>query len=62
MKSLKNQFYSEGLATTFYQKPKKIIDKIKNKKLKKLFNILLKAIYTILMFFVVLVYLYVKFK
>ena len=28
MKSLKHQFYNEGFATTFYQKPKSKINKI----------------------------------
>ena len=42
------QFYSEGLATTFYLKPLKLIEKkIKNKTIIVILKVLLKVIYTI---------------
>ena len=47
MKSLKHQFYNEGFATTFYQKPKSKINKIKNKKVKNILNIILTIFYTL---------------
>ena len=62
MKSLKQQFYTEGLATTFYQKPKKFIEKIKNEKLKIILNILLTILYTIIMIITAVVVLYYKIK
>ena len=62
MKSLKKQFYTEGFATTFYQKPKKKIDKIKNAKLKKFLNILLTIIYTLVMIVFAAIIFYFKIK
>ena len=48
MKEYLKQFYSEGLANTFYLKPLKYLEKhIKNKNILKLFSTLLKIIYTI---------------
>ena len=49
MKDYIDQFYNEGLATTFYLKPVNFINnKIKNKKLSRILGILIKIIYTIL--------------
>lgn len=49
MKEYFKQFYNEGFATLFYQKPKNFIDKkIKNKSIKRILNSLLIIIYTIL--------------
>lgn len=48
MKDYIDQFYNEGLATTFYLKPLKLLEKIKNKTLFKIMNFLLKFLYTIL--------------
>jgi len=49
MKNYIYQFYNEGLATTFYLKPVKFINKIiKNKILANMLIILIKIIYTIL--------------
>ncbi len=62
MKSLKKQFYTEGFATTFYQKPKKEINKIKNNRIKKFLNILLTIIYTLLMIIIAILILYYKLK
>lgn len=48
MKDYINQFYNEGLATTFYLKPMKFINKVvKNKTLCKMLGFLLKILYTI---------------
>ncbi len=48
MKDYINQFYNEGLATTFYLKPIKFISKyVKNKKLLKIIKILIAILYTI---------------
>lgn len=48
MKEYLKQFYSEGLANTFYVKPLNYLKKnIKNKSILKLFSIILKVIYTI---------------
>ena len=47
--SYKDQFYSEGLAITFYQKPVKFIKKkIKNKSLAKFISVIIGIIYTLL--------------
>ncbi len=44
-----DQFYNEGLATTFYQPPIKFIKKkIKNKKIVEFICLLIKILYTIL--------------
>ena len=49
MKDYIEQFYNEGLATTFYLKPVKFIEKkIKNKNIVKFIKLLIKIIYTIL--------------
>lgn len=48
MKEYLKQFYSEGLANTFYVKPLNYLKKhIKNKSILKLFSIILKVMYTI---------------
>ncbi len=48
MKEYIKQFYSEGLANTFYIKPLNYLKKhIKNKKILKCFSLILKTIYTI---------------
>lgn len=49
MKEYINQFYNEGLATTFYLKPIRYFNKIlKNKKLFRMIEIIIKILYTIL--------------
>jgi len=49
MREYIDQFYNEGLATTFYLKPINYLKKrIKNKKLLSLLMILIKIVYTIL--------------
>ena len=49
MKDYIDQFYNEGLATTFYLRPIRFIDKkIKNKKVVNFIKLLIKIIYTIL--------------
>ena len=49
MKTYIEQFYNEGLATTFYLRPVKFIEKkIKNKNIVKFIKLLIKIIYTIL--------------
>ena len=49
MKEYIKQFYTEGLATTFYQKPIAFIEKrIKNKQVIKIIKELIKVFYTIL--------------
>ena len=49
MKDYIDQFYNEGLATTFYLKPVKFLEKrIKNKGLVKFISIIIKIVYTIL--------------
>lgn len=62
MKSLKHQFYNEGFATTFYQKPKSKINKIKNKKVKNILNIILTVFYTLIMILIAAIVLYYKLK
>jgi hypothetical protein len=48
MKEYIKQFYTEGFATTFYQKPIKFIEKkFKSKKIVKFFSSLIKIIYTL---------------
>lgn len=49
MKEYINQFYNEGLATTFYLKPINYINKvIKNKTICKIFSIFIKILYTVI--------------
>ena len=49
MKDYIDQFYNEGLATTFYLRPVKFIEKkIKNKNIVNFIKFLIKIIYTIL--------------
>lgn len=49
MKEYLNQFYNEGLATTFYLKPLKYIkSKIKNPKRIKVIELIIKVLYTVL--------------
>lgn len=49
MKDYIYQFYNEGLATTFYLKPVKFIEKkIKNKKLFNFITLFIKIMYTVL--------------
>lgn len=49
MKEYIKQFYNEGLATIFYNKPINYIDrKIKNKNIVKLISLIIKIIYTVL--------------
>ena len=51
MRNYINQFYNEGLATTFYLKPMKFINKvIKSRKACRIIGVLLKILYTIFMF------------
>lgn len=57
------QFYTEGFATTFYQKPTKYINKkIKNKKLAKFINCSIKVLYTIIFLGIAIIYAYSKLK
>ena len=49
MKDYIEQFYNDGLATTFYLRPVKFIEKkIKNKKVVNFIKILIKIVYTAL--------------
>lgn len=49
MKDYLNQFYNDGLATTFYLKPIKYLEKkIKDKKLLKFLSLIIKIIYSVL--------------
>ena len=49
MKELVRQFYNEGFATTFYQKPIKYLKKkLKNKSFYNFLSLLIKTIYTII--------------
>ena len=51
MKDYVNQFYTEGLATTFYLKPIKYINRvIKNKSMRKVVGCVIKVLYTIFAF------------
>ena len=63
MKEYIKQFYNEGLATTFYLKPKKYIaKKIKNKKIESLLITILEIFYTLLVISFAVLYLYYKLK
>ena len=49
MKDYIDQFYNEGLATTFYLKPVRFIEKkIKNKRIVNFIKIFIKILYTVL--------------
>lgn len=49
MKDYIDQFYNEGLATTFYLKPVRFIEKsIRNKRIVNFIKILIKIVYTLL--------------
>jgi len=49
MKDYIDQFYNEGLATTFYLRPIKFIEKrVKNKTIVNFIKLLIKIVYTIL--------------
>ena len=49
MKDYIEQFYNDGLATTFYLKPIRFIEKkIRNKKIFNFIRILIKIVYTVL--------------
>ena len=49
MKDYIDQFYNEGLATTFYLKPIRFIEKkIKNKRIVNFIKIFIKILYTVL--------------
>ena len=59
LKDYIKQFYTEGFATTFYQKPTKFISKkVKNKKFSKFIN----TLYTVVALAVAGIYLYNKLK
>lgn len=60
MKDYIDQFYNEGLATTFYLKPIKYLErKINNVKILKFIKILIKILYTVLVLvFAVFVFMY----
>ena len=63
MKEYIKQFYSEGLATTFYQKPLNYLKrKIKNKKLINFLSIIIKVIYTLIVLSLAGYILYQKLK
>ena len=63
LKDYIKQFYTEGFATTFYQKPTKYVNKkIKNKKCSKFINTIIKIVYTVLALAVAGIYLYSKLK
>lgn len=62
MKDYINQFYSEGLATTFYLKPIKYINnKVKNEKLANIFKFLMKLFYTVIVITFAIYIFYIKF-
>lgn len=49
MKEYLNQFYNEGLATTFYLKPINYLnEKVRSPKKRKFLELLIKVLYTIL--------------
>lgn len=49
MKEYLNQFYNEGLATTFYLRPINYLNKkVKSHKKRKFLELLIKVLYTIL--------------
>lgn len=61
MKKYIEQFYSEGLATTFYLKPANYLKKkIKNKQLRQLMLVLIRGLYTLLALIIVGVFIYIK--
>ena len=61
MKNLIEQFYTEGFATTFYQKPVKYINKHVNKKsVSKLLTSLIKIFYTLIFIAIGIIVLYEK--
>lgn len=61
MREYIDQFYNEGLATTFYLKPIKLVnDKIKNKKISRLFSLVIKILYTVLVILFAGLMFYVK--
>ena len=60
MKEYLNQFYNEGLRTTFYLKPVNYIKrKIKNPKHQKYIELIIKIIYTILVLLFA-IYIFIK--
>lgn len=62
MKSMIYQFYNEGFATMFCLKPINFIKKkIKNKSLTKILIILVRIVYTILVLFISILVIYIKF-
>lgn len=57
------QFYTEGFATTFYQKPTSFINKkIRNKKTAKFINTIIKLFYTLIFVAIAVLYVYYKLK
>lgn len=63
MKDYIKQFYTEGFATTFYQKPTNYINKkVKNKKVAKFINGLIKVFYTVIFIGIAIIYAYNKLK
>lgn len=57
------QFYTEGFATTFYQKPINYINKkIKNKFISKYIVLFITILYTLFFISVAIIYLYNKLK
>ena len=63
IKDYVKQFYNEGFATTFYQKPTKYINKkVKNKNAAKFVNGFIKVLYTIVFLGIAVIYIYSKLK
>ena len=63
MKEFLKQFYTEGLAATFYQRPKKFLSKrIKNKVILNILTTLLLIFYTLIVLGIAGFYLYKKLK
>lgn len=63
IKDYVKQFYTEGFATTFYQKPTNFISKkIKNKKTAKFINSFIKLFYTLVFVTIAVLYVYYKLK
>ena len=61
MKDYIKQIYTEGFATTFYQKPINYLNsKIKNKKIFNILSSIIKIIYTIIIFTFAIFILYKK--
>ena len=60
MKEYLNQFYNEGLATTFYLKPLNYLNKkVRSSKKRKFLELLIKVLYTILvLLFAVYMFIY----